>query len=254
MPSPTLRLLFPCLVLGLAMSVQLPSPALTQAGTQPQLPPDAEKIGDEKYRLGQLIVDLKAKTATCTGKVNMQKGMIEYLAVAPQGKLHESVLNLDVRPLHLQLGMILLGLEPKGGLRYQGDNQIPKGSPVEISVSWERNGKPVKVRGEDLCWVITKKAPLEKNAWIFSGSRIDKDGFVADRELSLVGTFRDPAAIINNVHASGADDTLIKVNERISPPWGTPVTFTVSPGTAPAEPAPPRKSAETVPLLLNHPA
>ncbi len=221
-------------------------PRAGAAPATPPLPPDAEKIGEDRYRLGKLTVDLKAKTATCSGTINQQKGMIEYLAVAPMGKLHESVLNVDVRPLHLQLALILLGLEPRGGLRYQGDTQVPKGSPVSIWVSWQRDGKAVTVRGEDLCWVIPRKAPLQPNAWIFSGSRVDADGFVADRGLSLVGTFRDPDAIINNVHTSGADDTLIKVNERIAPPWGTPVTFIVGPGTPPppaAQPSPPAATA-----------
>lgn len=186
-------------------------------------------MGEDRYRLGKLVVDLKAKTATCTGSVNMLRGTVEYLAVAPQGKRHESVLVVDVRPLHLQLGLILLGLEPRGGLRYQGDTQVPQGAPVEISVAWTRNGRRVRVAGEDLAWDIGKKRPMERRAWVFSGSSVDADGFVADRELSLVGTYRDPAAILNNRLPTGSDDTVYKVNERVVPPLGTPVEFIVSP-------------------------
>jgi hypothetical protein len=205
-------------------------PGYTQApAPPPQLPPEAEKIGEDLYRVGKLTVDLKAKTAVCEGKVNMQRGTIEYLAVAPGGKTWESALAIDVRPLHLQIGLILLGLEPKGGLTVQGDTAVPKGSPVSVFVSWERGGRRVKVHAEDLSWDRDRGRPMERRAWIFSGSVIDENGFVADRELSLVATFRDPAAIINNALPTGSDDSIYKVNERICPPRETPVTLTVTP-------------------------
>jgi len=226
------RLLYPAGALaGLALVVCGALPALPQAA-EPKLPPDAEKIGEDLYRVGKAKVDLKARTVTCTGTLNMRRGTIEYLAVAPGGKLHESVLSVDVRPLHLQISLILLGLEPKGGLRYQGDTQAPQGAAVELWASWQRDGRTVKVRAEELVWDVVKKRPMAAPArgktWVFSGSRVDADGFVADRELSLVGTYRDPAAILNNALETGSDDAAYKVNERIAPPVGTPITLTVS--------------------------
>ncbi|MGV3721416.1 MAG: YdjY domain-containing protein [Actinomycetota bacterium] len=198
-----------------------------------ELPAEAEKIGEGLYRIGKAKVDLNTRMLTCAGKVNMQRGTIEYLAVAPEGKLHESVLMLDVRPLHLQVGLILLGLEPKGGLRHQGDVQIPKGSPVEAFVSWKRNGRPVKARAEELVWDVERKRPMPQGAWVFSGSIVDSKGFVADRELSLMATYRDPAAIVNNALPTGSDDSIYKVNERIVPKWDTPVTMTFTPAAKP---------------------
>ena len=195
----------------------------------PGIPPEAEKIGDDRYRIGKATVDLKSKSVTCAGKINMRRGTVEYLAVAPRGKVHESVLSLDVRPLHLQVGLILLGLEPRGGLRYQGDTQVPKGAPVDIWVSWQRGGRTVKARAEELVWDVVKKRPMDPKAWVFSGSRVTEAGFVADEELSLVATYRDPAAIINNALPTGSDDSIYKVNERLAPPLDTPVTVTVTP-------------------------
>jgi hypothetical protein len=212
----------------------LPGPAAPQPGPS-GLPADAEKIGEDRYRIGKVTVDLTAKTVTCGGKVNMSKGVIEYLAVAPRGKLHESILLLNARPLHLQLGLILLGLEPKGGLRYQGDTQTPLGSPVDVFVSWQRQGKPVRVHAEDVVWDVVKKRPMDRKAWVFSGSLVDKNGFVADRELSLIATYRDPAAIVNNVLPTGSDDSIYKVNERIVPHWDTPVTVTFTPAPVPTQ-------------------
>src|SRR5439155_16697807 len=107
--------------------------------------------------------------------------------------------------------------------------RVPQGSPCSVWVSWQRNGHPVKVAAEDLVWDIPKKRPMERKAWVFSGSIENGGQLVADQELSLVATYRDPAAIVNNVLPGGSDDTVYKVNERIVPPYDTPVTFTVTP-------------------------
>ncbi len=199
----------------------------------PNLPDEAEKIGDDRYRLGKVVVDLKARTVTCPGSVNMDRQLVEYLAVAPGGKLHESVLSVDVRPLHLQLGLILLGLEPKGGLRYQGDTRLPQGSPLNVFVSWQRAGRSVKVAAEDLFWDTQGRKTMTRGAWVFSGSSVDKEGFVADRELSLVASYRDPAAIVNNALPSGSDDAYYKANPRVVPAMRTAVTVTFTPRAVP---------------------
>ena len=81
-------------------------------------------------------MDTQARTVTCKGVINMDEGAIEYLAVAPGGKTHESLLRVDVRPLHLQVALLMLDLEPKNVLKFQGDPATPQGAPVEIKVRW----------------------------------------------------------------------------------------------------------------------
>ena len=75
---------------------------------------------------------------------------------------------------------------------------------------------------------------MDRNAWIFSGSVIGEEGLIADIEHNLVATYRDPAAILNNALPTGLDDTVYKVNERLVPPVGTPVTMTITPRNAAA--------------------
>lgn len=214
--------------LGLLYPQAAPAQVSPAPPPGPAIPGDAERVGEDLYRLGRVTVDLRRKTASCAGKINMRRGTVEYLAVTPTGKLHESLLSLDVRPLHLQLALILLGLEPKGGLRFQGDTQPPRGAPVRLQVGWQRAGRPVCVPAEQLLWNVDRKRPMEAGAWVFSGSRVTESGFAADDEGSLVGTYRDPVAIINNALPTGSDDSIYKVNERVAPPLGTPITFTVA--------------------------
>ena len=92
-----------------------------------QAPPQVERITDNVYRIGAATVDIQARTVTCKGVINMDDGAIEYLAVAPGGKTHESLLRIDVRPLHLQVALMMLDLEPKNVLKFQGDPTTPQG-------------------------------------------------------------------------------------------------------------------------------
>ena len=76
---------------------------------KPDTPPVVEKITDKVYRVGKAIVDTEARTVTCPGEINMDEGAIEYLAVAPGGKLHESLLRVDVRASAFAGGFVIAG-------------------------------------------------------------------------------------------------------------------------------------------------
>ncbi len=185
------------------------------------------KLSEGVYRIGKVTVDQKKKEIQMEGKVNMHQGLVEYLAVAERGKLHESVLILDIEPLHLQLGLLLLGLKYGRNLKYQGDPNDPVGDPLEIFVEWTEDGKTKKVRGEDLVFNQQTEKPMRHTHWIFSGSLEVEGVFIAQAERSLIATYHDPASIIDNPLPEGADDTILYANEKLVPPAGTAVTMTI---------------------------
>ncbi len=190
-------------------------------------PPVAEKITENVYRVGSVVIDMAAKTVTCPGEINMDRGTIEYLAVAPGGKTHESLLTLRVRPLHLQVALILLGLEPKNVLKEQGERKKPEGSPVEIRVRWQdKNGDTQEFPADYFIAKQPDEKPAESHNWVFTGSRILKEGFEADIAKSLVAIWHDPAAILDNPTEEGADNIFI-VNASRAPKRGTRIEFIV---------------------------
>ena len=190
-------------------------------------PPIAEKITDNLYRVGAVVIDMAAKTATCPGEINMDRGTIEYLAVAPGGKTHESLLTLRVRPLHLQVALILLGLEPKNVLKQQGESKKPEGSPVEIKIRWQdKTGETQEFPADYFIAKQPDGEPAERHNWVFTGSRIFKEGFEADIVKSLVAVWHDPAAILDNPTEEGADNIFI-VNASRTPKRGTRIEFIV---------------------------
>ena len=142
--------------------------SLSSAQKKPEKPPVVERITDRVFRVGTAIVDTSARTVTCPGEINMDAGAVEYLAVAPGGKLHESLLRVDTRPLHLQVALLLLGLEPKNVLAAQGENRIPEGDPVEMRIRWrDENGETREVRAESLLISEPKGVVMPDHAWVF---------------------------------------------------------------------------------------
>ena len=175
------------------------------------------------YRVGKAVVDTQARTVTCPGQINMDTGAIEYLAVAPRGKTHESLLLVDVRPLHLQLALLLLGLEPKNVLSKQGERATPQGAPVEIYVRWrDAKGSRHDERAETLVAEMPSGRPMPPHKWVFTGSRILPQGFEADLQKSLVAVWHDPSALLDNPLPGGANNAYV-VNAKRVPRQGTPV-------------------------------
>jgi hypothetical protein len=213
----------------------------------PEKPPTVERVTDNLYRVGGATLDTAARTVTCRGEINMDTGPIEYLAVAPLGKTHESLLRVDVRPLHLQVALLLLGLEPKNVLKYQGDKTTPQGDPVEIHVRWrDAMGKTQDVRAEDLIVSMPGNKPMPPHNWVFTGSRIIPEGFEADLQKSLVAVWHDPAALLDNPLPGGGDNAYV-VDSRRAPKRGTEIEFVLK-AVAPAHANP---GAQSTP---EHPA
>lgn len=218
-----------------AFTLQKPAGGKAAAPAKSSRPPAIEQITEHTYRVGAALVDTKDRTITCPGEINMDEGAIEYLAVAPGGKTHESLLRIDVRPLHLQLALLMLDLEPKNVLTQQGDRNTPQGDPVELRIRWkDREGQTHDMRAEELVLDGAPNKTMPRHDWVFTGSRILKQGFQADLEKSLVAVWHDPAAILDNPLPGGGDNAYL-VDPARTPRRGTHIELILH-ATAPAAP------------------
>ena len=145
----------------------------------PVEPAAVEKLGEGLVRVGKVCVDMSKRRLEAPGKINLASGILEYLAVGEGGKRHESLLWLDVRPLHFQVGLILLGL-------HEGDGSVRL---------WLRVGGEVRPV-EQFVWDREKKAEMPIAPWKFVGSTVHDGRFIADDTKSLVATVPDPSAIL----------------------------------------------------------
>ncbi len=65
--------------------------------------------------------------------------------------------------------------------------------------------------------------------WIFTGSRTANGIFTAQAVGTLITTFHDPDAIIDNPLPEGADDMVYIVNAQVVPPKGTAIRMIITP-------------------------
>ncbi len=175
-------------------------------------------------RNGRLIVE---------GKICTKRGILEYLAVTPNGKAYESLITLKCRPSDLRAGLLLTGFIPGNvAPSSRGDfapgaepmaKTLPEGVPQVTQPPpeyWEtESGRPtvlqidVLVRQADSSWNRssverfllsreTWESPPRLN-WAFTGSFFDRDEttghefFAADVEKSLIALWYDPTALLN---------------------------------------------------------
>jgi len=186
---------------------------------------DIERLGEGRFRIGNILLDKTSETLRFPAAVNMQEGIVELVACSSAGKLHESVFLADIEPYHLQLALLLLGLEPKGGVQYQGDPTTPRGDHVLIWV--ERDGQRRRV--EDYVWDLPRQAPMERTSWVFTGSKFVEGQFGAQVTRTLITTYHDPYTILDNPLPTGGDDTVYEANKRVAPAVGTTVTLVIQP-------------------------
>jgi hypothetical protein len=194
-------------------------------------PPVIKKLGEGVFLVGNVTVNKPEEYVSVNGAINMDEGLVEYLACGPMGKLHESVLVLHAQPYHLQVALLLLGLKP--GVKHldrQGGAGVPDGDPVRIWVSWRtKDQKEIRKRAEDLIFNIKEKKAMQRTHWIYTGSEIINGRFIAQIEQSIIATYHDPYAMFDHPLATGTDDTLYYVNKQTVPPKGTPVTLFIEP-------------------------
>ena len=168
------------------------------------------------------------------GWVNMQSGLVEVFACAPEGKTHESVIVLDCVPSGLHAGLLALGLEPGAPVESStaAEYRSPSGDRVEIQVRWVgADGATNTARAEDWIWDKKRAQAMEHAAWIFTGSFLqptpgtpDAATYAANYVKSLVTTYHDSTSVLENPWPEGVDDTVYYSNEKAVPPVGTPVT------------------------------
>jgi hypothetical protein len=195
-----------------------------------------ERLSPGVFRLGEIKIYKETRSIAFPAKVNMDKGLLEYILVRSSGKTHESLFRTDVDPYHLQIAFLLLGFEGTDRpIAAQGSEEKPKGDPVEITIDYTKRGsdavgeRNIRIKTEE--WVARKingnligVDPLD---WVYTGSVVLEGQFLAQSGGSIIAIYRDPAALIDNASPGGESDEIWFVKEGVVPPVGTPVTIII---------------------------
>ncbi len=126
----------------------------------------------------------------------------------------------DAKPIHVQTALLLLGAKAGKCPGEKGSAGVPEGDRVAVWVATK--GKRPR-RGEEFVWHKPEQRPMKQTTWVFTGSKIINGHYMADVGGSIVATYYDPEAILNNPLPTRTDDELYYVNVKTVPKLGTDV-------------------------------
>ena len=213
--------------------------ALLPVAASAQQHPDEAGVKQEAgdcVTLGKITVDKRARTIRFPARVNLAAGRIEYLLVTEKGKTHESLFATNVSPFQLHVAMLLLGASPAREITEHPREQLTRdslkiepeleGDEVNILVSWKQGDTAQKVHAEEWIYNDLSQAPMTAGPWIYTGSAIFNNQFLAQADGSIIALVTDRAALINNPRPGHDDDTIWSARSTKVPAVDTPVEIT----------------------------
>ena len=224
--------------------------ATPPAKPQPPVQPSMREVSPGIFEIGKIRLDQKALTVSFPGKLNMERGLLEYLLVNPHGSAHESLLATDVGANDIHFAMLLLGAKggaitadaPPAQLNEEFLRTAPKitGDTVFITVKWREKDVEKTVPVENWLYNEVGRKAIEHGPWTYNGSMVYEGRFLAQAEGNLVALVTTPTALMNNPRKGNDNDQIWNVNEKATPRVNTPVeiTFKLVP---PADPKPKTK-------------
>lgn len=181
--------------------------------------------------------------------VVLRQGQLEYFAVLPGGKAHESIFvfageapdgggRVEGLGAALNSCLMALGLKPGTPIKLLPNRAVPAtGTPVHIAVEWEEEGKTVRVRAEDLLWDREHSRTMEEGKFIYVGSFFGEDGYVPDLVGDAVAVYSVSTCIIDLDDPRAANDMVFVACAPRIPQEGTKVRLVFSP-----QPLPPTRT------------
>lgn len=196
-----------------------------------------KRLDEHRALVGDVLVDRKTRRVEVPAEVNMTRGILEYYAVCEEGKLHEAVLKINAVPSHIHLALILAGYEAseytKPDPKTQQRQRTKRGSLLRLYLKWT----PKDLNREQWipaeAWLYNRDldAPPKPAPYMFTGSVIDDEGYVADRFKSVIGLIDDATVVLSPTVDPGnpyqGDQLGYEIYSSAIPPKGTAVTLVI---------------------------
>ena len=201
------------------------------------------------FEVGRVRLDQRRRSITLPATLNKTKGLMEYFLVTTYGKTHESILKSQAEPYHIHLAMLLLGAHGPGNADFPGSpaNGIPgpvvhpsketiPGDKVAIEVKWKTPAGETRHWAEDLIRKNDTPTNMAPGSWVYNGSLIVNNKFLAQMDGSIISLVTDPVALINNIGPGHDNDLIWEPNVTNLPPPDLAVEVTITFLAAPPKP------------------
>lgn len=189
---------------GLLAALALAAPAVAPAQSPPPKVGEIKPLGPDRFQVGRIVVDKRARSFSVPGRVLVQGKPLEYLATSPGGmKGYETLFELDTTGSEFNLACILIGLEPDPrSVSNESRTFKPVPGPrVTIQVAWLEDGKRRQAPAAELLLNPEAEVKPETVEWVYTGSPASLGGgrFTPDDTGTLVGFVHDPNTLIESV-------------------------------------------------------
>ena len=219
----------------------LPSSPAAETATQP-VKPSVKRLDGTRYQIGEIIFDEKTREIRFPAVVNMTEGLLEYLIVHKNGKVHESLLATDISATHLNLAFTLLRY-PRSRELYPLPNEtdgvsdkfpdvpqeIKAAARVGIDVEWKDGEKVRRVPVNEWIQHEVKSTSMPSGPWVYGGSDFSNGKYAPETTGDIASIFMSVASVINYPGVDYNNDDVWTPFPKRVPAQGTPVTVIISP-------------------------
>ena len=200
-------------------------------------PPPQPQIG----KLPHIEFDPKNKRVRIECEMLAVDAPLEFLCCVKGFNDYEALVRSEVKPSHLHLALLAIGLKQGQPLRYSQAAQKwfpPSGPPLQISMEYQKDGKTLI----DPAWKWLRDVHSKKAAppmtWVFVGSGLLPDGkYAADVTGYLVSIVNFALAVVDVPELASSSNELLEWerNADVTPKAGTTVWMILEPvGNQPA--------------------
>lgn len=204
--------------------------------------PIAKKLDETRYQIGEVTFDKKTREIFIPATVNFREGILEFLLVHENGKIHESLFRTSVSPVHINTAFKLLRYPPSKELYrkwkepgvitsefYEEDDETKKQARVAIHAKFEKNGKSTTVPVHEWIRHETISSAMRPTPWVYGGSETVNGKYIPETSGDIAAIFITNSSIINYPGDDNLNDEVWTCMTSRIPPLETPVTLIISP-------------------------
>jgi len=205
---------------------------------EPGVPPATapQEVTDDRP---PITIDPEAGTLDLAATmVELAPEWLELIATTQGGREHEAIVTVAIKPSHLHLALVTLGLEPGHPMRHkqidgQTTTEPPAGPALQLSFVYQAQGRTHETPVES--WVIDRATgePLPAGRWLFTGSMFKewqgREYYMADGagNLASLVNFGDDLIVYQTDKTQDTDFQELQLNPDIPLPYGAKLTLRI---------------------------
>ena len=204
--------------------------------------PKVEKLDGDNYRIGDVTLRKSTREIRFPAVVNLREGLLEYLIVHQNGKIHESLFRTETSPTNINIAFALLSYKASkelyrewkepgvlSGNFHKEPEETRLASRIVIDVEIEKDGETKRYPVSDWVRHETTAKAMPPAFWVYGGSEFYDGKFVPETTGDIAAIFVTNSSLINYPGDDNFNDEVwSSFTDRI-PELDTKVTLVFAP-------------------------